>query len=297
MSGQIKMPKFLYKYRPFDTNTLKSLCLSEIYYADPKTFNDPIDCQPNLINDLPTQDLESLWFDIASDKYQNFEAARRQQNNYKYSSTEFGRFDDGGEGEEAYIHNLISDVKYYLGAEFKNIGVLSLSAKWNSTLMWAHYAANHSGICIEYKTEGHKAQELSPIRYIEDRSINLSDIHAWIMNGSESHKNKVSKQYFLNKDVSWNYEEEWRVLSRSSGQSYSPFEISGIYFGARCDTAIKIALVRLFGPDTINFSTVAFQDGANKLVSYALDADEAFASGVRQSPHFVFDDIRLSRVG
>lgn len=31
-----------------------------------------------------------------------------------------------------------------------NIGILSLTKKWNNTLMWAHYTDSHKGLCVGF---------------------------------------------------------------------------------------------------------------------------------------------------
>ncbi len=45
------VPAILYKYRAFSINSLDSLINDTVYLADPKTFNDPFDCQPFLVSD------------------------------------------------------------------------------------------------------------------------------------------------------------------------------------------------------------------------------------------------------
>lgn len=44
-------PEHLYKYLTFSENTLGILCMQQAYYSDPSQFNDPLDCQPHVVND------------------------------------------------------------------------------------------------------------------------------------------------------------------------------------------------------------------------------------------------------
>src|SRR5580704_3885892 len=56
MVKESKLPKKLYKYRKFNTSTLRLLSQAEVYCADPQTFNDPLDCRPviRVDTDVPT---------------------------------------------------------------------------------------------------------------------------------------------------------------------------------------------------------------------------------------------------
>ena len=53
-------PKSLFKYLSFSDKLLEQLCYDRVYYADPANFNDPLDCRPVVMDDLPRAGLESL---------------------------------------------------------------------------------------------------------------------------------------------------------------------------------------------------------------------------------------------
>jgi hypothetical protein len=46
------IPSVLYKYKAFSINSLDSLINDTVYLADPVSFNDPLDCQPSVVDDL-----------------------------------------------------------------------------------------------------------------------------------------------------------------------------------------------------------------------------------------------------
>ncbi len=52
MENDKKIPKRLYKYRDFSNRTLDMVVSDNVYYADPSTFNDPLDTRPSLKTDL-----------------------------------------------------------------------------------------------------------------------------------------------------------------------------------------------------------------------------------------------------
>lgn len=48
MAASAKTPNRLYKYRSFSNLTLEMLFADTLYFADPSSFNDPLDTQPAL---------------------------------------------------------------------------------------------------------------------------------------------------------------------------------------------------------------------------------------------------------
>ncbi|MGD9884141.1 MAG: hypothetical protein AB7U95_28940 [Reyranella sp.] len=59
-----KRPRRLYKYRAFSNLMLEMLVEDRLFFADPSTFNDPLDSRPSLDTDLAAPELErirSIW--------------------------------------------------------------------------------------------------------------------------------------------------------------------------------------------------------------------------------------------
>lgn len=54
------MPKRLFKYLSFTPRVLQQLCMGDVYYADPSSFNDPLDCRPSVVADLPIAELKNV---------------------------------------------------------------------------------------------------------------------------------------------------------------------------------------------------------------------------------------------
>jgi hypothetical protein len=49
-----------YKYKRFDHQTLELLITDRLFFADPLTFNDPLDTRPSVDGDLPNTDLREI---------------------------------------------------------------------------------------------------------------------------------------------------------------------------------------------------------------------------------------------
>lgn len=50
-------PKRLYKYRTFSARTIEMIVQDTVFFADPTTFNDPLDTKPTLDTNIPNEAL------------------------------------------------------------------------------------------------------------------------------------------------------------------------------------------------------------------------------------------------
>lgn len=93
------------------------------------------------------------------------------------------------------------------------VGVFCLTDKYDAQLMWAHYANNHAGFCVEYDFTKPMnsifymmAQNmLFPVSYAFERP----SLHKIYHDGNFKEKYLFS---LLCKDSVWRYENEWRIL-------------------------------------------------------------------------------------
>lgn len=130
------IPEKVYKYRTWKDSYHKNILLyNELYLASPSDFNDPFDCRiaPDFIN--ATEEEINKWLNELSVKLNvnTKDLARRLENRM-----EFQRW---------YENEVIfkDQDKYY--------GILSLSCKWDSILMWSHYSESHKGFCVGFCEE------------------------------------------------------------------------------------------------------------------------------------------------
>ena len=67
MADRVK-PKRLYKYRSFSDLTLGMLVEDMVFFADPTTFNDPLDTRPTLDTDIPNAALGEILTRLIEDR-------------------------------------------------------------------------------------------------------------------------------------------------------------------------------------------------------------------------------------
>lgn len=89
-----------------------------------------------------------------------------------------------------------------------NLGVFSISAKFDHQLLWSHYADAHRGIAIGFDGDHAYYADARPVTYVTSRpSISMR----------ESFQTKEKQQYaadtiVFTKHVDWLYEQEYRMI-------------------------------------------------------------------------------------
>lgn len=132
--------------------------------------------------------------------------------------------------------------------------VCCFSKNNNNFLMWAHYAENHKGICLEYDVE-EEAYKTSFMEITYAKSLpELERVERYPAGhpsaGAISANIKKDGPIFLTKSVDWKYEEEVRTLRISQelwrkGEKHpvTGGKLSAVYFGLRTDETTK-AIIR-----------------------------------------------------
>jgi hypothetical protein len=132
--------------------------------------------------------------------------------------------------------------------DFKNgklvVGLASFSETRENELMWAHYAGNYSGICIEYQydmmSEAFGQSDsvvLQPIVYSNEMvSIGDDDL---------LNRREAIRRILLQKKLCWAYEKEWRLIAGLRARRVLQGTVSRIYLGVRIDQRQKRRLKRL----------------------------------------------------
>lgn len=108
--------------------------------------------------------------------------------------------------------------------------IFSLSETNRSSLMWAHYAASHTGICIAFDFSDWKDSDSVILK-----KVSYVDVPVKI---SHSELNNYAK-FAMYKESSWSYEKEWRFISqRDTFLHINPDTIKTIFLGAKFDTSL-----------------------------------------------------------
>lgn len=128
--------------------------------------------------------------------------------------------------------------------------VCCFSEEKSSLLLWAHYADNHRGICLEYEVPEYEFRSrFMEVKYREELPL-LNQIDVNFDGHLLVNVNKASGSVFLTKSLDWAYEKEWRVFvvsdKKSEGELVDvPGRLSAVYFGLRSSGSTRAIATKL----------------------------------------------------
>ena len=213
--------KSLFRYTPFNNKNEKYirrlLIDNRIYFPKPSELNDPYDCTA----DLSIGETEEEKIDYLSRML-------------KQPDSPLGHITDKDLKTNLRKMNWQTDKtihqKVYSTIEklVEQIGVLCFTEKPDSLLMWAHYAINHTGLCLQFDfKEGsllkEKCDEVTYSKNYPKLNLAKNPENTWV------------KKVLLTKSEDWKYEHEWRFIDfRGFGEKTIPPDfVKGIIFGLR----------------------------------------------------------------
>lgn len=258
-----KSPQLLYKYAP--------PCLAKHILANrtlrltpPDQLNDPLDCAPSFQTPKDDELLETQWKRMMRLDYESsplkgeisledFSARREPDKASAFAAwrrpIEEGDLDWGQRLRDGWS---------------REMGVLCLSERCDSMLMWSHYADSHRGFVVGFDPQaaflntfpdggalgcfGHPRR----VRYSEDRPTSLPPGFA-----NPKSENAALVATLLTKCVDWQYESEWRlILPLSMGNkslssdivtlAFPPSAVRSIILGFRMPIDLRKRIVSLF---------------------------------------------------
>ena len=202
--GQI--PRFLYKYCSLQ-RALEIIGNQSVYFATYDLFNDPFDCAMLVDPNCSKADWESYL------RLQGVDSAM-------VNSIVDDMMSHPEKGTEI-IRDSIEKVK-------KNIGVLCLSDRPNNLLLWAHYADQHHGVCLEFDVLADPPLFCIPKKVLYDDTFPTIN---YLRNPSSV------VEALCHKSKDWQVEGEYRVIKHNvTGlQAVKPEALSKVILGMKCD--------------------------------------------------------------
>lgn len=265
-----KVPSKFYRYRPFNNQTLESLCKDSLYFARPETFNDPFDCNPRFECDVDIFKLRELLsklikkrvsneikaslkkaqLDLSKDnsfvEYKSIEQAHNKINHIEYMASDPDYDRPPGNLEQIL---LVYAIEQELHNHYEN-GICCFSESCLNPLLWSHYGDQHKGICIGYSTDRVPKPELKEVIYGGSRVIRASTAYEAFVKENLNAKEKLNQDFLLRKSKEWRYEKEWRLIA-SHGLQNSRMKLTEVIFGIRCPVYVIHTIIKsLAGRDT-----------------------------------------------
>jgi hypothetical protein len=246
----VTVPRTLYKYEAFSTQSLLNLKRQIIHFGSPLKFNDPYDCAltPNIV-DPSDEDLESVRRAYLS-RSDLPDRARIEFQTYDSSTLR-------GALIRAARSAFASSVQKFLNTK----RVACFSERNDDQLMWSHYGGHYKGFCLAFDTSTEPFQKINQVRYV--RTLPQLSL-ASILLDRDFHP---VLELFCTKSESWAYEKEWRAIHNVVGTQfgYPSAGLSGVFFGPDIDRqSLEIVCLILIGQN----GSVRFWQGARSTTEF-----------------------------
>lgn len=234
-----------YKYGTFSKmeRIKPMLCERKFYFSSPSQLNDPSDCR-NVIKDHTAEEIEQFLIET------NRHGDTRGDAFIKQGIKQFGVATLLDEMSKRF--NKIMDTRY---------GVFSLARRPDNMGLWAKYADDHRGYCLEFS-------DLADFSYVYE--VIYSDKTPIALN---LETDPSQADFLFTKSWEWSNEEEARILSSHPGIQLLPRQsLRGIILGEFCDEVSEknvVEWVRECDAD-IEIKKAKFNSGKQKLEFLAI---------------------------
>lgn len=207
-----------YKYGTFSKmeRVKPMLCENKFYFACPSQLNDPSDCR-NKVQDHSEEEIEE--FLVKANR--QFYGASRGDDYVKKGIKKFGPQTLLEEISKQF--NKIMDSRY---------GVFSLAKRPDNMSLWAKYADDHKGYCLEF-SDLSRFSYVYEVMYFEKIPLSLS-----------LEIDPLQAEFLFTKSTEWSNEEEARILTKSPGFQVLPKNsVKSIIIGELCDEYNEKAVI------------------------------------------------------
>jgi len=205
------MPDRLFHYQPFEEAHLVSLLSTGIVkLSRPDRFNDPWDCRVHYRVPTASDERKQLVMHLAALHRKHDPATSDAERNRRAGEfmSDPGKF-------EAALTQMEKDFYTVICNRYR---VYCLAEKPNSSLMWAHYASSHTGICLEFDT---RKVPLTP-EFPESGALFKVNYQA-VYPAYNFHSGGFEALFTKSED--WSYEAEWRLIAEERGFALSPWTL------------------------------------------------------------------------
>ncbi|NTW73167.1 MAG: DUF2971 domain-containing protein [Eubacteriaceae bacterium] len=249
------LPKSIFKYRAINKNSIKNLEEDVVWLADPSKFNDPYDCA-HTVDFSRVQKMQSseLFRKFMQKQGSDLDLSEDQKKTLAISQDplsdlmEIDLLKESPEKRETVKSSFLSDQnkrheKLAITSSktfVSNFKLCSFSERKDSMSMWAHYASDHHGLCVEYDLEkispkDYRRRFMYPVIY-DNKMFDATELY---MKGKEDKDLNILRWHLaaLVKSKDWEYEKEWRLVFPysiiDSERSYNMGKPKMVYMGTK----------------------------------------------------------------
>lgn len=202
---------YIYRFRGNSKRTISELEEGYVYFANRNELNDPFDSNPGMVS--VTKDAGEL------EQFYNFMAGTFPN---ELKKTDFLNIYSPDTLRDFMVEKLEFYILHY--------GIVCFSMHLCNYPLWANYADNHSGLCLQFNIEKDKRLfrdgDLRPIKYVSEPNRFTFNPHPnW----------DTLTKLFFQKTSDWDYEKEIRLVKVFTGRHYfHKTALEKIILGYRC---------------------------------------------------------------
>ena len=216
-------------------------------------------------------DVVYKYYSLTDDEKMNEQKLRTLENGKVYLSSLAG-FNDPFEGNSLIFDNeklakagwSVDFLEKFVSELKTHVRICCFSnakEKQQNMPMWAYYANNHKGYCVEYKLDSKLKKQMYPVSYDEKRSsgnvlitsllnelVKISQQHEDINENTDEYLTMLSYMSYLTftcKHISWRHEREIRLLLPDVCGDYVDMQPEKIYVGMQCEDRYMKELLRI----------------------------------------------------
>ena len=301
---------WLYKYMSNLDFIKKSITDKTIYLSHPSTFNDPFDggftvttnsigkfsCSPSLFNKLAGAFLDKMEHEKLAQLIKNNDMPiaisdiieriaepekRTQMNSRVYMAFQMNEYTCTGK----------QPTRPHFDSKLK---IFCFSQTRESFPMWAHYANNHQGVCLEYYAKDIMLTELCDVPNYALLPVVYTDKFA-----TDNIENDMAN---FSKSNQWSYEEEVRIVCQMEGNVLKFPYLKSVNLGANMPKEIKAELVELCLDNGVDVNCAETSTDGNYALSFVRRGDilkKYLDRGFKQSINTTIDSslITTYRIG
>jgi len=197
-------PARLFHYRCFvEAHLVSLLSAGQVKLSRPDSFNDPWDCRVHYQVPTEPEDRKRVLAYLT-------EMHRKQHPSI--SETERRRIaNDFMTNPSELVAAFLEMEKQMYAALCRQYRIYCLTENPASALMWGHYAASHTGICLEFDARCDPFPATEKVQYYT--TYPARDLPS------------VGYEPLVTKSMDWSYEMEWRLIAEERSAARSPLTI------------------------------------------------------------------------
>ena len=231
---------YVFRYRSDSKFAIDEIKRNYIYFPNSEQLNDPFDASHKLLK-----------VRLKKENYEEYLNIFLPHLNEKRVLEYFKKIFPTTKELETFISENLQGF-------MSRFGIACFSISPVNFMLWANYAHNHQGICIQYNTDFDEDffKRLRPVEYVEEFEALEIDLNS----GFENFESALHRKIKL-----WKEEYEIRLIKEKTGElKLNPLSMRSIIFGLRAENKFKemiINVVKEFQPHIKIYDTKLMEDG------------------------------------